>query len=38
MDTQRLPKKEEQEEEVADHKPFSIFDSINAFSSTAFST
>ncbi|WZZ56721.1 hypothetical protein YC2023_056828 [Brassica napus] len=32
MDTQRLPKKEEQEEEVADHKPFSIFDSINAFS------
>ncbi|KAJ4915244.1 CCT motif family protein [Raphanus sativus] len=32
MDTQRLPKREEQEEEVADHQPFQIFESINAFS------
>ncbi|KAL0865348.1 hypothetical protein Bca101_044466 [Brassica carinata] len=32
MDTQRLPKKEEQEEEEADHRPSSTFESINAFS------
>lgn len=32
MDTQRLPKKEEQEEEEADHQPSSTFESINGFS------
>ncbi|KAF8116272.1 hypothetical protein N665_0020s0123 [Sinapis alba] len=32
MDIQRLPKKEEQEEEEADHRPSSTFESINAFS------